>query len=56
MMPIKQGRGMLGKHGMHGMMHRQDTATSDQPSLPGQDAFGAFQEVLRLLEADPATN
>lgn len=54
--PMMQGRGMHGKHGMHGMMHRQDTATSDQPSLPGQDAFGAIQEVVRLLEADPATN
>ena len=42
--PMMQGRGMHGKHGMHGMMHRHDTATSDQPSLPGQDAFGAIQE------------
>lgn len=45
-----------GKHGKHGMMHRQDAAAADQPSLPGQDAFGAIQEVVRLLEADPATN
>jgi len=26
------------------------------PALPGQDAFGAIQEVLRLLEADPGTD
>jgi hypothetical protein len=38
------------------MMHRQDAASAGQPSLPGQDAFGAIQEVVRLLEADPATN
>ena len=45
-----------GMHGKHGMMHRQDAASADRPSLPGQDAFGAIQEVVRLLEADPATN
>jgi hypothetical protein len=26
------------------------------PALPGQDAFAALQEVVRLLEADPATD
>jgi hypothetical protein len=26
------------------------------PELPGQDAFGAIQEVVRLLEADPKTD
>ena len=26
------------------------------PTLPGQDAFGAIQEVVRILEADPATD
>jgi hypothetical protein len=33
----------------HGTMQRI-------PSLPGQDAFGAVQEVVRILEADPATD
>ena len=51
--PMMKGGGM---HGKHGMMHRQDAASADQPSLPGQDAFGAIQEVVRLLEADPSTN
>jgi hypothetical protein len=51
--PMMQGGGM---HGKHGMMHRQGAASADQPSLPGQDAFGAIQEVVRLLEADPATD
>lgn len=26
------------------------------PVLPGQDAFGAIQEIVRILEADPATD
>ena len=26
------------------------------PTLPGQDAFGAIQEIVRILEADPATD
>jgi hypothetical protein len=26
------------------------------PTLPGQDAFGAIQEIVRILEADPKTD
>lgn len=26
------------------------------PTLPGQDAFGAIQEIVAILEADPATD
>ena len=26
------------------------------PTLPGQDAFGAIAEIVRILEADPATD
>ena len=26
------------------------------PTLPGQDAFGAVQEIVRILEADPKTD
>lgn len=29
--------------------------TASGPTLPGQDAFGAIQEIVRLLEADPKT-
>ncbi len=39
----------------HGMMAMQ-SAASGQPTMPGQDAFGAIQEVVRILEADPATD
>jgi hypothetical protein len=38
--------------GAHGGMHEASTA----PTLPGQDAFGAIQEVVRILESDPKTD
>lgn len=31
-------------------------AGASAPTLPGQDAFGAVQEIVRLLEADPKTD
>jgi hypothetical protein len=36
--------------GHHGQM------AGGAPTLPGQDAFGAIQEVVRILEADPKTD
>ena len=30
--------------------------SSGVPSLPGQDAFGAAQEIVQILEADPSTD
>jgi hypothetical protein len=36
------------------MMH--DESDSATPTLPGQDAFGAIQEVVRILEGDPNTD
>lgn len=41
--------------GQHGIMNQQ-SAASAQPTLPGQDAFAAIQEVVRLLEIDPNTD
>jgi hypothetical protein len=38
--------GMMAMHGGFG----------GQPTLPGQDAFGAIQEVVRILESDPTTD
>ena len=35
------------------MMHG---AKASGPTMPGQDAFGAIAEVVRILEADPATD
>src|SRR5579864_2784919 len=43
-----QGQSMAGMHGQ-----QQASAT---PTLPGQDAFGAVQEIVRMLEADPSTD
>ena len=39
---------------MHGAGSGQTAATT--PTMPGQDAFGAIQEIVRLLEADPKTD
>ena len=36
--------------GQHGMMH------SGQATMPGQGAFGAIQEIVGILEADPNTD
>ena len=41
-------------HGMQPMPHRPDTTGA--PAMPGQDAFGAIAEVVRMLDADPATD
>jgi hypothetical protein len=36
--------------------HHATAAPQALPTLPGQDAFGAIQEIVQLLEADPATD
>jgi hypothetical protein len=38
------------------MMMGPHAATGGQPALAGQDAFGAIQEIVQKLEADPATD
>ena len=57
-----------GPDGMHGPMgphnHMQQPAAMNGqpfgaqglPTLPGQDAFGAIQEIVQILEADPTTD
>ena len=47
MMRHHQGMPMEGHAGMHGAL---------TPTMPGQDAFGAIQEVVRILDADPKTD
>jgi len=57
------------QHGQHGQMtpgmmehHRQMMARmhgqmqAGAPGMPGQDAFGAIQEIVRMLESDPKTD
>ena len=41
---------------MHGHAHGVAPPATALPVLPGQDAFAALQEIVRLLEADPATD
>jgi hypothetical protein len=38
------------------MQHGHTMGQAASPTLPGQDAFGALQEIVRILEADPATD
>jgi hypothetical protein len=49
--PMMQGHDMHGHQGMMG-----ETQPANEPTLPGQDAFGAIQEIVRILEADPNTD
>jgi hypothetical protein len=32
------------------------SVNSEEPTFPGQDAFGAIQELVNILEADPSTD
>jgi hypothetical protein len=36
--------------------HARHTAGAPVPAMPGQDAFGAIQEIVRILEGDPNTD
>jgi hypothetical protein len=54
--PMQHQGGMHGAMGPHAMMMRQHGGETGQPTMPGQDAFGTIQEVVRILEADPATD
>jgi hypothetical protein len=37
-------------------MHHMAAMPGRSPAMPGQDAFGALAEVVRLLDADPQTD
>jgi hypothetical protein len=53
---MMQGGMHGGMHGVggHGAMHGQQSG--GMPTSSGQDAFGAIQEVVQILEDDPATD
>src|SRR5437879_13280128 len=36
--------------------HAGMRAAAATPTMPGQDAFGAIQEIVQMLEADPKTD
>jgi hypothetical protein len=42
--------------GPHGDMHGQHHPGAGGLTQPGQDAFGAIAEIVRILEADPGTD
>jgi hypothetical protein len=43
--------------GAHPGMHTgTEASTLPAPTMPGEDAFGAVQEIVRILEADPKTD
>ena len=46
--------GMQG--GTSGTMGAKQFGASATPTMPGQDAFGAIQEVVRILESNPRTD
>ena len=50
------GQGRQGMHGGMMMRHHAMMGQPQQPDMPGQAAFGAIQEVVEILEADPATD
>jgi hypothetical protein len=49
---------MGGDQSVHGGMHHHgmDSALTGEPMMPGQDAFGAIQEIVQMLQADPSTD
>ena len=49
---------MMRQHHPEGMMpmHSGMHAGTMTPTMPGQEAFGAIQEIVRILEADPKTD
>ena len=48
---MRQHQGTMPMGGYPGM-HTASTT----PTMPGQDAFGAIQEIVQILEADPKTD
>jgi hypothetical protein len=51
---MNSGMGMHG--GMGGGMHGKQSDVTGTPTMPGQDAFGAIQEVVQILQSDPKTD
>jgi ribosomal protein L15 len=56
MMRGQGGMGMNGGVGGQNGMHDRQAAVTGPPTMPGQDAFGAIQEIVQILESDPKTD
>ncbi|WIM09241.1 hypothetical protein [Enhydrobacter sp.] len=50
-MPMHRHEGMMPMAG-----HAGAAGSATLPTAPGQDAFGAIQEIVHMLEADPGTD
>ena len=48
--------GMRGGMGGHSAMHGTQLGATGTPIMPGQDAFGAIQEIVQILQSDPKTD
>jgi hypothetical protein len=48
--------GMQDEMGSHSGMHGAQFARTGTPAMPGQDAFGAIQEIVQILQFDPNTD
>ncbi len=57
-MMSKMHQQMMQHGGMsdHGMMQGAQAGVAGAPTLSGQDAFGAIQEIVQILQADPNTD
>lgn len=54
--PMMQANDMHAGRAKHGTMGKHGGKAAGEPTLAGQDAFAAIQEVVQLLEADPETD
>jgi hypothetical protein len=48
--------GMPSGMGGHSGMHGQQSDVTGAPIMPGQDAFGAIQDIVQILQSDPKTD
>ncbi|MEJ2433545.1 MAG: hypothetical protein P8Y53_10420 [Pseudolabrys sp.] len=48
--------GMHGGFAPHAAMNVAQPGATAMPTMPGQEAFGTIQEIVRILEADPSTD
>lgn len=56
---MMQGQGGMNggmQGGVNSGMRMHGGQSAGVPTMPGQDAFGAIQEVVQILQADPATD
>jgi hypothetical protein len=53
---MNSGMGMHGGMGGQGGMHGQQAGGPGAVTMPGQDAFGAIQQIVQILQSNPKTD